>query len=329
MIRAAIIGLGRWGQNMVTCARGSQQIRFVAGATRTPEKAQAFAAEHGFPLHAEVDAVLRDPQIDAVVITTPHRSHVDLITRAAQAGKHVFVEKPFTLNKPDALRALDACREAKVTLALGFNWRFQPALLEIKRLFADGTLGKLLHIEGNFNGPSVFRYAPEHWRPDRSESPGGGLTGRGVHNMDAMIFLAGPIDQVYAQSCRQVLDQGVDDTTSVLYRFQNGATGYLGMVIASAECWRMQFFGTGGMAEVGAIEHLPTWDLTVQLIDKPREVKHYSSERTERLELEAFARAIEANAPYVMPVEDIVAGVAGLEAILKSIDAGQPIKVER
>jgi len=329
MIRAAIIGLGRWGQNMVTCARGSTQIRFAAGATRTPEKAAAFAAEHGFPLHADVDAVLQDKNIDAVVITTPHKSHLDLITRAARAGKHVFVEKPFTLNLPDARVAIDACRQAKVTLALGFNWRFQPALLEVKRMFTDGTLGKLLHIEGNFNGPSVFRYAPDHWRPDRSESPGGGMTGRGVHNMDAMIFLTGPVDQVYAQSFRQVLDRGVDDTTSVLYRFQSGATGYLGMVLASAECWRMQFFGTGGMAEVGAIEHLPTWDLTVQLIDKPREVKRYTSERTEKLELEAFARAIEASQPYVMPVEDIIAGVSGLEAILRSIDSGQPEKAER
>jgi predicted dehydrogenase len=329
MIRAAIIGLGRWGQNMVTCARGSSQIRFVAGATRTPEKARAFADQHGFPLHADVDAVLGDSSVDAVVITTPHRSHLDLITRAAKAGKHVFVEKPFTLNKKDALVAIEACRQGKVTLSLGFNWRFQPAMLEIKRMFADDTLGKLLHIEGNFNGPSVFRYSPDHWRPDRTESPGGGLTGRGVHNMDAMIFLTGPIDHVYAQSYRQVLDRGVDDTTSVLYRFQSGVTAYLGMVIASAECWRMQFFGTKGMAEVGAIEHLPTWDLTVQLIDKPREVKTFTSERTEKLELEAFARAIEAGQPYVMPVEDIIAGVAGLEAILKSIESGQREVVER
>lgn len=329
MIRAAIIGLGRWGQNMVTCARGSQQIRFVAGATRTPEKAQAFADAHGFPLHADLDAVLNDPNVDAVVITTPHKSHVDVITRAAKAGKHVFVEKPFTLNRKDALVAIEACKAGGVTLSLGFNWRFQPALLEIRRMFQDGTLGQLLHIEGNFNGPSVFRYAPDHWRPDRSESPGGGLTGRGVHNMDAMIFLAGPIEQVYAQSLRQVLDRGVDDTTSVLYRFQNGVTAYLGMVLASAECWRMQFFGTKGMAEVGAIEHLPTWDLTLQMIDQPREVRTFTAERTEKLELEAFARAIEAGQPYVMPVEDILAGVCGLEAILKSIESAQPVKVER
>ena len=101
----------------------------------------------------------------------------------------------------------------------------------------------------------------------------------------------------------------------------------IGMVLASAECWRMQFFGTKGMAEVGAIEHLPTWDLTLQMIDQPREVRKFSAERTEKLELEAFARAIEAGQPYVMPVEDILAGVCGLEAILQSIESGQPVKV--
>ncbi|MCA3152447.1 MAG: Gfo/Idh/MocA family oxidoreductase, partial [Rhodocyclaceae bacterium] len=119
MIRAAIIGLGRWGQNMVTCASGSTRIRFVAGATRTPAKAQAFADEHGFALHGDLDAVLNDPNVDAVVITTPHKSHVDVITRAAKAGKHVFVEKPFTLNKKDALVAIEACKAGGVTLSLG------------------------------------------------------------------------------------------------------------------------------------------------------------------------------------------------------------------
>jgi predicted dehydrogenase len=327
MINAAIIGLGRWGQNMVTCAAGSERIRFVAGATRTPENARDFASKQGFPVHGDLDAVLLDPGVDAVVITTPHRSHVELITRAAKAGKHVFVEKPFTLNRADAQTAIEACRAAGVTLALGFNWRFQPALLEIRRMFTDGTLGRLLHVEGNFNGPSVFRYAPDHGRPDRTESPGGGLTGRGVHNMDAMIFLTGPVESVYAQSFRQVLDRGVDDTTSVLFRFRSGVTAYLGMVLATAECWRMQFFGTKGMVEVGAIEHLPTWDMTVQMIDQPREVRRFQSERTERLELEAFADAIEGGRPCVMPIEDILAGVDGLEAILRSIDTGAPVKI--
>ena len=83
----------------------------------------------------------------------------------------------------------------------------------------DGRLGKLLHIEGNFCGPSVYRFGRDHWRQDRDEGPAGGMTGRGVHVVDAMLYLAGHIDTVYAQSYRLAQDFGVDDTTSMLFRF--------------------------------------------------------------------------------------------------------------
>ena len=93
------------------------------------------------------------------------------------------------------------------------------------------------------------------------------MTGRGVHVVDAMLYLAGAIDQVYAQSFRLAQDFGVDDTTSMLFRFKSGATGYLGTVIASAETWRMQVFGSKGWAEVGDVEHLTTWQMKVCFLD--------------------------------------------------------------
>src|SRR6185295_11755802 len=175
-------------------------------------------------------------------------------------------EKPLTLNVRDAETCVKACADNKVTLAVGYNWRFQPALQEIRRMLADGRLGKLLHIEGNFCGPSVYRFGREHWRQDRDEAPAGGMTGRGVHVVDAMLYLAGShITSVVAQSDRLVHDYGVDDTTSMLFRFRSGATGYLGTVIATAETWRLQVFGSKGWVQVGDVGHLHTWDMQVAL----------------------------------------------------------------
>jgi len=335
VIRAAIVGLGSWGQNLVASVQGkSDAIRFVAGATRTPEKAQGFADEHGFPLHGRYEKLLADPAIDAVVLATPHSFHAEQIIAAAKAHKHVFTEKPLALALRDARAAVRACAEGKVTLAIGYNWRFQPALMEIKSMLGDGRLGKLLHMEGNFCGPSVYRFEREHWRQSREEGPAGGMTGRGVHLVDAMLFLSGRIESAYAQSSRSVRDFGLDDTTSMLFRFQSGATGYLGTVIATAETWRLQVFGANGWAEVGDVEHLDTWQLEVCTIDRENPHLHrrpqimtFPETSTERAELEHFAQAAMAGRPLAVADGGEVHGVAVLEAILESARDGSRVRV--
>jgi predicted dehydrogenase len=335
MIRAAIIGLGTWGQNLVRSVQGvSPSIRFVAAATRTPDKAREFAAAHGLALRDRYEDVLADPEVDAVVLATPHSLHTEQIVAAAHAGKHVFSEKPLGLDAAGAARAAQACADHGVTLGVGYNWRYQPALQAIRRMIDDGTLGRVLHIEGNFCGPSAYRFAKGHWRQNRDESPAGGMTGRGVHVIDAMLYLAGHVEQVTAQSFRLAQDFGMDDTTSMLLRFANGATGYLGTVIATPETWRLQVFGSKAWAEVGDVEHLNTWELKVCTLDpqniavKQRPVVHtFDKTSTERAELEHFARQALARQPLVLPDGDAVHNVALLEAILSSIATQMPVRI--
>jgi predicted dehydrogenase len=334
MLRAAIVGIGNWGQNLVRSVEGSGRIRFVAGATRTPASAEEFCRKHGIALSGSYEKLL-DSDVDAVVLTTPHSQHCAEIVAAAKAGKHVFVEKPLGLSLEEAARAVAACAQGKVTLAVGYNWRFQPALREIRAMLADGRLGKLLHLEGNFCGPSVYRFAREHWRHDREEAPAGGMTGRGVHVVDAMLYLAGPIDAVAAQSLRLARDFGIDDTTSMLFRFRGGASGYLGTVVATAETWRLQVFGSKGWAEVGDVEHLTTWQMKASFIDgkdvtkkeKPQTLA-FPAVSTERAELERFAESALARRPIAVPGGDEVHNVAVLEAIVKSAEEKSWVKVE-
>jgi predicted dehydrogenase len=151
------------------------------------------------------------------------------------------------------------------------------------------------------------------------------MTGRGVHVIDAMMYLAGPIDRVTAQSYRIAQDFGSDDTTSMLLHFAGGTTGYLGTVIATAETWRMQIFGSNGWVQVGDIEHLHTWDLTVCMIDRNNVTNKqkpvttsFPVTSTERAELEHFAACIKNKTPLVTPEGDAVLNAAVLEAIIKS-----------
>ena len=146
-----------------------------------------------------------------------------------------------------------------------------------------------------------------------------------MHVVDAMLYLAGHVDSVVAQSQRRAQDFGVDDTTSMLFRFRSGPTGYLGTVIATAETWRLQVFGSNGWIEVGDVEHLTTWQMRVcwlntdniTLKQKP-EVVTFDTVSTERAELEHFARAAMARRPLALPGGDEVHNVAVLEAILRS-----------
>ena len=332
MIRAAIIGMGTWGRNLVTSVQGqSPHIRFVAGATRTPAAAQAFAQANGIRMVPSFEDVLVDPEVDAVVLATPHSQHTAQIIAAAQAGKHVFCEKPMGLEVDEAQQAAQACADHGVTLGVGYNWRYQPALQEIRRMIDDGRLGRVLHLEGNFCGPSAYRFPKGHWRHDRDEAPAGGMTGRGVHVVDAMLYLAGPVARVTAQSVRLAQDFGVDDTTSMLLAFDSGATGMLSTVIATAETWRLQVFGSKGWAAVGDVEHLHTWELESCFFDpenitvKQRPVRQrFEPGSTERAELEHFAQEVAARRPMALPGGDAVHNVALFQAILASIGSGLP-----
>jgi len=335
MLNAAIVGLGRWGQNLVNSIQGkSDKIQVTLGVLRHPENAREYASAKGFPLVNSLDQALADPTIGAIILATPHTTHAEQIMACAKAGKPVFTEKPFTLTTESAKTALRACADANVTLGVGYNWRFQPALQEIKRMLTDGRLGKLLHIEGNFNGPSVYRVARAHWRQNREEGPAGGMTGRGVHVVDAMLYLAGQIDTVHAQSCRIALDYGTDDTTSMLFKFKSGATAYLGTVIATAEAWRLQVCGSLGWAEVGDVQHLTTWQLRSCFFDPADPYRHpqpqtttYPNTSTERAELEKFADAVREKHPLAVAGGDEQHNVSVLEAILASAAQGETVRV--
>lgn len=323
MLNAAIVGLGHWGQVLVRSVRdGSDKIRWVRGVVRTPSKAEALSREMGFPVDTDFEGVLADPEIDAVVLATPHSQHVEQIKAIAAAGKHIFVEKPLALTASGAEEAFEACREAGVLLAVGQNRRFLPSIGRIQEMIADGALGQILHVEGNFSGPSGYRHEKSAWRASSAESPSGGMTGKGLHLTDLMIWFCGRITEVDARSFRQALSCDLDDTTVMLFRFERGATGYLGTLTATADIIRFQVFGTKGWAEMR--NH--RW-LTVKLLYEDEQVFDLGKVELERAELEAFADAVVGSAEYPVLRHEAVNNIALLEAIGRSAQVGGPVTV--
>ena len=326
MLNAAIVGPGRWGQRLVdsVCLPASAKLRFTHAVARTPDKLRAYCDARGLFLGVDLAQVLADPGVAAVVLATPHSQHAAQIAVAAAAGKHVFVEKPFTLDAASARAAARACREAGVVLALGHNRRFLPAFREMQRIVTAGGLGEILHLEGNFSGNFGLSYRPGAWRATQAESPAGGMTAMGIHIIDAFISLAGPIAAVRCESQRRVLQVDLDDTTSVFARFASGATGCLSTLTATGRIVRLQVFGTRGWLHLLDHRILEICDLE----GKVRRIE-YPQVDIERAELEAFADAVAGSAVYPVPVADAIHGVAVLEAALRSAaKSGERVAVD-
>lgn len=324
MLDAAIVGMGRWGQTLVNSVQGRNDagIRFVAGCTGRPERAADWAARQGIRILPDFGAVLADPAVKAVVIASPHGMHAAQVVAAARAGRHVFVEKPFTMTRASAEAAVAACREAGVVLALGHNRRFLPAVAEMKAMLADGRLGTLLHVEGQFSGPGALGYRPGMWRADPKESPLGGMAGMGIHMVDMFIHLAGRIAEVRVQSHARVLDNGLDDTTAALMRFESGATANFATLAYAPRFWRVGLFGTEAWAVLHGHEHLTTCTR-----DGTPEERVFAPTDIERAELAAFAAAVAGGPAYPLPAEEAIHGVAVYEAMIGAAASGSTYRV--
>ena len=323
MLNAAIIGLGRWGQVMVNSVQGKNQagIRFVAGSTGTPARAAEFCAAKGIRLHQDYAQVLADPEVQAVVLATPHKQHADQVVAAARAGKHVFVEKPFTLSKASAEAAVAAARQAGVVLALGHNRRFLPAVAEMKRMIAAGELGTVLHAEGNMSGSQAFAWKDGMWRADREESPLGGMGGMGIHMIDMLINLMGPFASVAVHSYPRV-SAHVDDTTAMLARFSSGASATFATINLTARCFRVALYGTKGMLELFNHERL-----FFRPVEGQEWTRDYPPTDIEAAELEAFAAAVAGGPAYPLPHDEAIHGVSVFETMIAAAIAGSTLAV--
>jgi predicted dehydrogenase len=322
MIHAAVVGLGRWGRNLVDASRGHERLKIVRAVEPRIDGARAFCAERRLDLTDNLDAVLADSAIDAVLLATPHSLHPAQVVACAAARKQVFCEKPLALRRADAARMFDACREAGVALAVGHNRRFWPSMRALREMVASGDLGTILHVEGhnsNENSQGIIA----GWRLSLQESPGGGLTGAGLHVLDAFISMLGPVRRVYAELNSREPGPPPLDTAVMMLDFVNGVTGTLATVRATPQYWRVHVFGTKGSAEVPD-------EVTLILRKSGSDPKQtiYPAINVLRAELDAFVDLIETRRSFPVSEADVLATLAAFEAALQSMGSGTPVECD-
>jgi predicted dehydrogenase len=322
MIQAAMVGLGRWGQTILGSVQNkSERIRFVHGVSKDAAEGQPIATQYGLRLSDDLEGALADPEVQALFIATPHSLHLQHVRRVALAGKPVWCEKPLCLTRAEALEAIEACRRARVPLGTGTNKRCFASMRELQRIVSEGTLGDILHIEGHFSNEHSTRVAGG-WRDDPRESPGLGMTGAGLHILDAFVNLVGPIREVDAKVFSRRPPPDPRDVIAVLVEFCSGATGLMATVRAAPAYWRVHVFGTRGSAEARGED-----TLIVSLIGKQPETRLYDHVDPLRTLIEAFVDTVEGKARFPITAPQILDMLGAFEAVLASVESGEPVMV--
>ena len=330
MLNIAVVGLGWWGRTIVDLAGRSDRLRLVRVADVSPQAAQ-FAAQRQLAFSPKFEDVLADPQVQGVVLCTPHTQHTDQIVAAARAGKHVFCEKPLSMTRVDVLRAVAAVTEAGVALAVGHEKRFEPPIVELMRLLQSGALGTPLQVEANFSQDKFLSLASDNWRLSGTEAPAGPMTATGIHLLDLSIGVFGPAANVLTRVAQLGSGLTNGDTLAALVTFRGGGHALISAILATPFAGRFAVYGSKGWAEVRYKTHPEApegWTLTTCLRGGPAVAVEMAPAPAVLHNLEAFADAALGRRPYPVPRDQMIANISALEAIFRSARSGAIEAVE-
>ncbi len=323
MLNVAIAGFGWWGKHMSTRLRGNGRMRVATVIEPMAERHDDIRAL-GIAPATDFAAVLADPAIDAVILTTPNPLHEEQVVAVAGAGKHVFCEKPLGLNAASARRSVEACVKAGVQLGIGHERRFEPAMQALLKMVAAGDLGTVMHAESAFSHDKLINVPAGDWRTSKAVAPAAGMTAMGIHLTDLYIAMFGRVKTVQAMTADRALGWETGDVVTVQLGFEAGMTATLSAVLYTPHFIRMQVFGTKQWVEVRNDTHPDTpggvAELVIARTGQPHEVQRHDWTDSVVANLEAFADAIEGKADYPYTHEQMVHNIEVLEAIAASAE---------
>jgi predicted dehydrogenase len=243
-LRVAALGMGWWSDVLADAVGRSKELEIVACYTRSEDKRRAFAAKYGCRPAASYDEILNDPSIEAIINTTPNNVHLETTRAAAEAGKHVFLDKPIANTVREGRAIAEACGRAGVVLALGYQRRRESHFRWIKAQIDAGRFGRLVQAECNISRDRLGHFDLSSWRYTAAGMPGGVMLQIGIHYIDVLEYLMGPITRVSAQLAQLVLPGDNPDVANMILQHENNALSNLTASYASAsEFYMMNIYG--------------------------------------------------------------------------------------
>jgi predicted dehydrogenase len=236
--------MGWWSDVLADAMKRSGRFEIVSCYTRSADKRAAFARKYGCAAAPSYEALLKDGSVEAIVNTTPNNAHRETTVAAAQAGKHVFLDKPIANTVADARALTAACRQAGVVLALGYQRRKESHFRWVRKQIDDGVFGRLVNAEANISRDRLGKIDLSSWRYTAAGMPGGVMLQIGIHYSDVLEYLLGPVKAVSGRLAQLVLPGDNPDVASLVLEHESGALSTLNASYASAsEYYCMNVYG--------------------------------------------------------------------------------------
>jgi predicted dehydrogenase len=322
-MNVACLGMGWWSDVLADAIKRSGKMKIVSCFSRSAEKRNAFAKKYGCRAANSYEEILQDKSVEAVINTTPNAVHRETTVAAAHAGKHTFLDKPIANTIDDARALTQACRKAKVVLALGYQRRRESHFRWIKERIAE--FGKLVNAEANISRDRLGKIDLSSWRYTADGMPGGVMLQIGIHYTDVLEYLLGPVKAVRGSLVRLVLPGDNPDVASLILEHENGALSTLNASYASAsEYYLMNIYGKEASAYYDlhqGLRFLRRGSATSQLVPVKKNDPIVE-------ELEEFAAAVRGDGEPEMDGEKSTASLAVLLAGIKSAREGRRVEVK-
>lgn len=246
----------------------------LVGATdNRKENAEEFAKNYSCRVFSSIDEMLECDEIDIVCICTPSGLHAPMAIKAANAGKHFVVEKPMAITKEQMKGMIDACEKNGVKGAVISQVRFTNAIQTVKKAIENGELGDILLGDVYMKYfRSAEYYASAGWRGTWEMDGGGALMNQGIHGIDMLQYLVGPVKSVMGMCRTLARDIEVEDTANVLLQFENGAIGTIqgATSIEPGYPMRIEISGTRGTVVIEG-EEIKKWDVDGKTLEEKEE----------------------------------------------------------
>ncbi|HZU79876.1 MAG TPA: Gfo/Idh/MocA family oxidoreductase [Acidimicrobiales bacterium] len=323
-LRIGVLGAARIAPAaIVRPARAVAEAEVTAVAARDRDRATAFAAKHGIErVVPGYEALVTDPDLDAVYIPLPNGLHGHWTRRALAAGKHVLCEKPFTANEAEAVDvAAAAAATPELVVMEAFHYRYHPLFLRVLQLLGEGAIGDVEHIDTWL----CFPLLPRHDIRWQLGLAGGALMDAGCYTIHMLRHLAGAEPEVVSAAYRE-RSPGVDRFTRAHYRFADGRTATTTCSMLSAQFVRVGFRVRGSRGELRVFNPMAP-NLYHRLVVRGpsgRHVERVSRRPTYEFQLEAFADAVQRGTPPITGLADARANMAVIDAVYRA--AGLPVR---